>query len=185
MKIERRQGKRIMVNQSVSKYVSSQSVTYWHLLSSPLYFCLKERKIGLQIPDIFHFIYTTSGCDSCDKNQVWVYNLLERAKSKKEPLAPSWEWIAFQKQIYLICPMSALRSFCFMDCDDILSFIFISVSRSRERNIFDLAILWGGDKGRNENCGSSQEESSQAWRFVPIFQTFQLFQTIRSKWTDI
>ena len=37
-----------------------------------------------------------------------------------------------------------------MDCDDILSFIFISVSRSRERNIFDLAILWEGGGTREE-----------------------------------
>ena len=25
------------------------------------------------MPDICHFFYTTSGCDGCDKYQVWIY----------------------------------------------------------------------------------------------------------------
>ena len=85
-----------------------------------------------------------------------------------------------------------------MDCDDILSFIFISLSRSGERNIFDPAILWRSivehiaDQGkkyqgkqysvssilqREIQCGSCQCDKNQfkLSEFVTIFNGFQGF----------
>ena len=84
-----------------------------------------------------------------------------------------------------------------MDCDDILSFIFISLSRSGERNIFDPAILWRstvehiadqGEKYQASNtvssilqreiqCGSCQWDKNQfkLSEFVTIFNGFQGF----------
>ena len=89
-----------------------------------------------------------------------------------------------------------------MDCDDILSFIFISLSRSGERNIFDPAILWRstnqdntveniadqGEKKQASNtvssilqreiqCGSCQWDKNQfkLSEFVTIFNGFQGF----------